>query len=55
MNYDLGKLYSEFYANIRTEGYRREFIRWLRDNNPAALNRVVKDHKVDLDGFHFVL
>ena len=55
MKFDLPKAYSDFYGKILTNGYRREFLRWLRDNQPAALARVMKDHHVSLAQFHIVV
>ena len=55
MKFDLPAAYSDFYGKILTLRYRREFLRYLRDNQPAALVRVMKDHRVSISQFHIVV
>jgi len=52
---DLAKTYSEFYGKILTNGYRREFLRFLRDRYPQALARVLAEHKITLEQFHVIV
>ena len=55
MKFDIPKTYSDFYGKIRGDQYRREYLRFLRDKNPASLARVMKDHNVTLEQFHVVV
>ena len=55
MKFDLPKAYSDFYGKILTNRYRREFLRFLRDNQPAALARVMKDHRITLQQFNVIV
>jgi hypothetical protein len=43
---NLPKAYSTFYGICLTQRYRDTLLFWLRENNPAAYRRVVKDHKL---------
>ena len=55
MKFDVPKAYSDFYGKIRGDQYRREYLRFLRDQQPSGLIRVMKDHKVTLEQFHVVV
>ena len=55
MKTDIPTTYSVYYGNLQTPQYRREFVRWLRDNNPVALRKVLADHKLKLEDFGFVV
>ena len=55
MKFDIPKTYSDFYGKILTNEYRRAYLRFLRDEQPAGLIRVMKDHKVTLEQFHVVV
>lgn len=45
MRFDVPKAYSDFYAKSLTQRYRDTLLHWLRENNPAAYRRVVKDQR----------
>ena len=52
---DLPKVHSAFYGKILTEQFRREYLRFLRDNYPDSLRQIKKDHKITLEQFHVVV
>lgn len=49
MKTDIEKAYSIFYGMCLTQRYRDTLLHWLRENNPAAYRRVIKDHKIHVD------
>ena len=49
MKIDLPSIYSAFYGKVLTDGYRRDLLAWLHENNTAAFLQVCKDHKTKLE------